>query len=142
MGLDLAPKRALLLLIAGNAAGGVHDTARALGYLTQAEGLSAANSSVHAAALAAESEIRTEQGDPARGAELAREAMRLHDQLGDTSAANKDRNDLGLALSAEGRRAEALAVYEVALADARTVKDPQQQAVAFTNIRHGPSGLR
>ena len=131
---ELAAQRALVLLIAGNAAAGVHDTVRALGYLAQAQALGAANPGVQAAALAAEGEIRTEQGDPARGATLAREAIALHTRLGTMSAVNKDRGDLGLALAAGGHRAEALATFEASLVAARDAGDVQQEAATLSNI--------
>ncbi|MBV8093520.1 MAG: CHAT domain-containing protein [Acetobacteraceae bacterium] len=131
---DLAAERATVLLIAGNAAAGVHDNARALRYLHEAQGLQGANPSVLAGAFSAEAEIVIEAGDARYGAELARQAMLQHQQLHNEAAANKDRNDLGLALAAMGLRSEALAQFEASLAAARTHGDLQQQAASLSNM--------
>jgi CHAT domain-containing protein len=129
-----ASQRAPVLLIAGNAAAGVHDNVRAIGYYAAAEALGDINPGVRAAALAAQGEIATDVGDAGRGAALTRTAMALHQQLHNESAANKDRNDLAGALAAMGNRNDALATYDEALTVARTNHDTQQEAVVLNNI--------
>jgi CHAT domain-containing protein len=133
-GPDAVSQRATVLLMAGNAAAGVHDNARAIRHFTDAEALGDINPSVRAAALAAEGEVATDQGDAARGAKLAREAMDLHQQLHDEAAANKDRGDLAGALAAMGDRGEALKTYEESLEVARAGHNAQQEAVSLTGI--------
>jgi CHAT domain-containing protein len=131
---DADSQRATVLLIAGNAAAGVHDNARAIGYFTEAEALGTVNPGVRAAALAAESEVATDQGDALRGAKLARKAMVLHQQLHNEAAANKDRSDLAGALAAMGKRGEALATYEESLEFARASHNAQQEAASLSSI--------
>jgi CHAT domain-containing protein/Flp pilus assembly protein TadD len=131
---DAAWQRAGVLLIAGNAAAGVHDNARAVHYYAEAESLGAANPGVSAAAIAAEGEVATDQGDAARGAELARDAMARHQQLNNPAAANKDRNDLGMALAALGDKTGALAAFRESLDSAKAVHGAQQEAATLSNI--------
>jgi CHAT domain-containing protein len=131
---DAASQRAAVLLMAGNAAAGVHDNVRAIRHLREAEALGDINPGVRAAALAAEGEVAADQGDAARGAKLARDAMALHQQLHDEGAANKDRGDLAGALAAMGDRKGALDNYEVSLEAARASHNTQQEAALLSNI--------
>jgi CHAT domain-containing protein len=133
-GPDGAERRAPLLIIAGNAAAGLHENARAIHYFASAEALGAISPGVRAAALAAQGKLVTEQGDGARGIALARLAMALHRQLHDEAAVNKDRSDLAGALAAMGKRDEALATFEETLKAARASNDFQQQAASLSEI--------
>jgi CHAT domain-containing protein len=134
-------RRAGLLLLAGNAAAGVHLNVRAVQYYKEAESLGDVNPSIRAAALAAQGEVATDEGDAARGAELARTAMAAHVKLNNPAAANKDRNDLGLALAAMGDKNAARAAFHESLDAARASHDAQQEAASLSNIARALLGF-